>query len=885
MCVCVYVLYVCSSPTQFAFLFYTSCHVQSPASSLRCVSLRMPDAFHAACALIFCVLVSSFLVFWTTHGRPDRRPISVNLRPIPSEWTSIDTDWEYLRGDLGGPWEALRSTAHTQVHASKWEAVSLPHSFNALDAVNPDVPYYQGPGWYRRRLWLKNPYDNGRTVLRFLGAGQKTRLYVEDHFVGEHVGGYDEFEFDITDATQRLGDPRQVTVLVRCDNTRDLELMPSDLSDFNLYGGLYRPVHLVYRPSVYVAWPVVDCAVDEAGRDGVASFEVAVEDPGHERGRAVVKVEILDPSGAVVYNAEATVKAGQEVLRLRARVARPRLWSPEAPHLYAWNVTSVHGSGAQYERCGRLGFRHFRFERHGPFHLNGRRLLLRGTHRHEDHAGLAAAMPEALIREELSLMKAMGVNFIRLGHYQQHRHVLDLCDELGLLVWEEIPWCRGGLGGARHQAQGRRMLRRMIAQHRHHPSVILWGLGNEADWPGDARAFDKAAVRGFMAELNALAHELDPARKTATRRCAFCADIADVYSPSIWAGWYRGRYTDYKSVSQEEMEKVDHFLHVEWGASHHARRHSEDPDKALDTIRSGEADERAGDFLMTGGEARVSKDGDWTETYACNLIDWYLKEQETMPWLTGTAYWPFKDFSTPIRPDNPVPYVNQKGVVERDLTPKESFYVFQSYWTQEPMVRIYGHTWPVRWGQSDEPKMVKVYSNCDEVRLYLNGKPLGLRQRASQNFPAAGLRWVTTFSPGMNRLEAVGYRGGGAVVKDVVEFQYQSTLWSAPARLHLKLLSETEETATVEVYALDQEGVRCLDAKNVVAFALVGDGELIADLGTSTASRKVELYNGRAQIAMLNKGGRSVIGVTSRGLPSQFLTIGQVQGIEQSLPA
>ena len=281
----------------------------------------------------------------------------------------------------------------------------------------------------------------------------------------------------------------------------------------------------------------------------------------------------------------------------------------------------------------------------------------------------------------------MGVNFIRLAHYQQSRIVLNLCDSLGILVWEEIPWCRGGLGGEKYKAQARRMLTNMIEQHYNHPSVIIWGLGNENDWPGDFPEFDKENIRAFMKELNALAHHLDPSRKTAIRRCDFCKDIVDVYSPSIWAGWYRGIYTEYKQVTEEEFEKVNHFLHMEWGGDSHAGRHSENPDKALQQIKAaGAADERAGDASLFGGAARVSKDGDWSESYICNLFDWHLKEQETMPWLTGTAQWIFKDFSTPVRPDNPIPYVNQKGLVERDLTKKEGYYVFQSYWATKPMV-------------------------------------------------------------------------------------------------------------------------------------------------------------------------------------------------------
>ena len=133
------------------------------------------------------------------------------------------------------------------------------------------------------------------------------------------------------------------------------------------------------------------------------------------------------------------------------------------------------------------------------------------------------------------------------------------------------------------------MLANMIEQHYNHPSVILWGLGNENDWPGDQPDFDKEKIRAFMKELNDLAHYLDPSRKTCIRRCDFCKDIVDVYSPSIWAGWYRGIYTEYKQVTEDEFKKVDHFLHMEWGGDSHAGRHSENPDKALQNVKASGA--------------------------------------------------------------------------------------------------------------------------------------------------------------------------------------------------------------------------------------------------------------------------------------------------------
>ena len=177
-----------------------------------------------------------------------------------------------------------------------------------------------------------------------------------------------------------------------------------------------------------------------------------------------------------------------------------------------------------------------------------------------DHARYAAAEPDALIRTEMELIKAMGANFIRLGHYQQPKLVLDLCDELGLLVWEEVPWCRSGVGDEKWKNEARLMLANMIDQHFNDPSVLMWGLGDEDDWPGEYPGLDQAAIRSFMEEMNDLAHAMDSLRYTAIRRCEFARDIPDVYSPSIWAGWYSGVYTDYQSALEKGRESVKHFI-------------------------------------------------------------------------------------------------------------------------------------------------------------------------------------------------------------------------------------------------------------------------------------------------------------------------------------
>lgn len=790
----------------------------------------------------------------------------------------LNNNWEFLKQDLGGIWESVRPVGLGNPEAVPlWQKVNLPHCVNAEDAVDPDINYYQGPAWYRTQLKISNPYQKGRTLLHFEGAGQKTEVYVYTTKVGTHVGGYDEWTVDITDAVEAFKKTEtftrqfkgKVPVSIRTDNSRDLEMIPSDLSDFNVYGGIYRYLNLVYVPALSVDRMFAKASVDSLGKQGKLNVRTRLYNPLN-MGDATVQLKLVDPSGKIISKSERKLTTFSGDLDLwNITFKKPLLWTTDKPLQYTlkYEVVSAEGNFKGEEK---IGFRNINFVEKGPFKLNGKRLLLRGTHRHEDHAGLAAAMTEDLIRKEMVMMKEMGVNFIRLGHYQQSRIVLNLCDSLGILVWEEIPWCRGGLGGEVYKNQARTMLNNMIEQHYNHPSIIIWGLGNENDWPGDFPEFDKEKIRTFMKELNDTAHKLDNSRYTAIRRCDFCSDIVDVYSPSIWAGWYRGAYTDYKQASEDEFKKVKRFLHVEWGGDSHALRHSENPDKALSKIKTGgSADERAGDASLYGGAARISKDGDWSESYITNLIDWHLKEQENMPWLSGTAYWPFKDFSTPVRPDNPVPYMNQKGVVERDLTKKEAYYVFQSYWTKKPMVHIYGHTWPVRWGDEGEAKMVKVYSNGTEAEIFLNGKSFGSKKRNSQDYPAAGLRWNLPFVKGENLVKVIAKKGKETVV-DEVKFVYQTDKWAKPARMQLKKIAQTDDIATVEVKLFDNKGIQCLDAINWINFGLTGDGKLIDNLGTSSGSRKVQAYNGRAIISVNLNKGKSVVSVKSDGMPTVF---------------
>ncbi len=773
---------------------------------------------------------------------------------------------EFYQGSLGSIWEIWRGDKATD--NVNWTPVTLPHCFNARDSVDPDSRYYQGPGWYRTHLKVANPYPNGRTMLHFDGAGQKSQVFVGMKKVGEHLGGYDQWDVDITDA---VANESEVPLAALCDNSRDAESIPSDLSDFNRYGGLYRHVSLVYVPALSLKRVHIEPTL---GADGKASVKIRgrLYNPTELKDETELVVEVRDTSGKTIHSATQKITPWPGEKEINAfEISKPELWSPKAPTLYTCTVKlkSAQGEQAVTEK---FGVRSFEWVEHGPFKLNGERLLLRGTHYHEDHAGVAAAVPDDVVRQTLQAMKDMGANFVRLGHYQQAPLVLEMCDELGILAWEEIPWCRGGLGAERYQQQALDMQKAMIDQHYNHPSIILWGLGNENDWPGDFENFDKDAIHAFMTKLNSQSHELDPSRKTVIRRCDFCKDVPDVYSPSIWAGWYSGRYTEYRQSVEKGIKDTPYFFHAEFGGDSHARRHSEEPEKFLGAVATGQGTAEVGKaYKGSGGKARPSKDGDWSESYIINLFDWHLKEQETMTNLTGAAMWIFKDFATPLRPENPVPRVNQKGVVERDGTLKESYFVFQSYWADKPMIHIYGHTWPTRWGKAGEEKMVKVFSNCREVELFVNGVSVGVKQRNSQDFPAAGLRWSVKLNEGTNTLRAVGKSDGGEVTDEIVQ-SYQTAQWGKPAKLSLNEILRSNEVVTIEARVSDKDGVPCLDAANLIRFGVTGDGKLQDNLGTSTGSRAVQLYNGRAQIS-LQLTGDAAASVTSEGIKTAFLNL------------
>jgi len=267
-----------------------------------------------------------------------RLPISIALLTAfcnvsGAESSQVLSDgWEYHQGSLGSTWEIWRGDAASD--NVTWSPVTLPHCFNARDAVDPETRYYQGLGWYRKSLEIANPFPNGRTRLHFNGAGQSSEVFVGMEKVAAHLGGYDEWTVDITDAAAKFKTAKSVPLAVRCDNSRDAESIPSDLSDFNRYGGLYRHVTLHYVPAISLQRVHIEPVLTADGKATV-NVRARLFNPTDLTDETELNLEVADPSGKVIHRASVTLSPWSGNREIDSfEIAEPELWSPQSPALY-----------------------------------------------------------------------------------------------------------------------------------------------------------------------------------------------------------------------------------------------------------------------------------------------------------------------------------------------------------------------------------------------------------------------------------------------------------------------------------------------------------------------------------------------------------------------
>ncbi len=769
--------------------------------------------------------------------------------------TNIDSNWNYLENETPNITEAKNAT--------NWVTLNLPHSWNSLDATDNDPGYRRSASWYKKNLVITNIDANKLYKLYFEGSNITTKVYVNGKDVGGHIGGYIGFTLDITKFITE--GPNEV--LVRVDNSYNIEVIPSQKSDFIIYGGITRDVWLLSMSKNNIA--NIKVTTPQVSEKSASLNVVAAVKNSANPSQFTYIAQVTNPKGKIIATKKGNL-SGEETSIDFNNIKNPELWDINKPNLYTVSVSLLENGIEKDKIQDKVGFRWFEFKDNGPFFLNGKRVLIRGTHRHEEHAGVGAAMSNEQQRKDMESIKEMGANFVRLAHYPQDPEVYKACDELGLLVWDELPWCRGGIGNEVWQTNSKNMLVEMIHQNYNHPSIILWSLGNEMSWLPDFKDGDNTErMNVFLSELNDISHKLDPTRKTVIRKYEEGSKIVDVFSPSIWSGWYSGSFKSYKKAIDKYKLDYKHFIHAEYGGDSQVGRHSENPINGEGQIKS-EGWEEA---IVQTKVANIAQIGDWSENYIVDLFDWHLHISENDPTFVGNLQWSFKDFATPLRPEDDIPYMNQKGLVDRNGNPKDAYYVFKSYWSEKPFTYIESHTWIERQGPKNTPRILNVFSNCPKVEFFQNGISLGIKDRDITAYPACGLTWEVNFAEGKNTFVAIGISKDGSKVSDTIDVNYRFTKNGAADGLKLSAEKLKNGNYLVTAIAVDKNNLRCLDYEERVYFQCLSGGQTLKNQGTPTGSESIKMSNGKAAIEVIpNAIGDSIeMNILNQNFKGEYL--------------
>lgn len=562
---------------------------------------------------------------------------------------------------------------------SSGESVNLPHTWNGKDGQDGGNDYYRGTCYYYRAL-SKEECPGPVTYLEFEGANSSAEVFLNGKSVGKHDGGYSTFRVNITDVLEE-----ENQILVAVDNAPNDRVYPQ-MADFTFYGGLYRNVNLINVPTArfdldYFGSPAVKVTPVIDGNTATVTVETYTS---NAEGETVTY--IISDEGEKI--AEETLLTGKTY---EVKIENPHLWNGRKdPHLYT--LKAVLSSGD--EREVRFGIRSFKIDPEKGFILNGETYPLRGVSRHQDRPEIGNALLPEHHREDLNLIYELGATTIRLAHYQHNQFFYDLCDEMGFVLWAEIPYI------SQHMPTGRdntiSQMTELVAQNYNHPSIFVWGLSNEITMKGAA---DPDLVENHVI-LNDLCHKMDPTRLTTIAIVSMCSTdaeyikIPDVVSWNHYFGWYGGDV----SMNGPWMDKF----------------HVEHPDIPVGMSEYG--------CEALNWHTSDPQQGDYTEEYQAYYHEELIKQLFTRDYIWATHVWNMFDFAADARAEGGEDGMNHKGLVTFDRKyRKDSFYAYKAWLSDEPFVHICGKRYEKR---AEEVTKVTVYSNLPEVELYANGELL-----------------------------------------------------------------------------------------------------------------------------------------------------------------
>ena len=556
-------------------------------------------------------------------------------------------------------------------------ALDLPHTWNNIDGQDGGNDYRRGTCLYEKQF-SKPDFDieKQRVYLEFHGVNASAKVELNGKTVMTHDGGYSTFRSDITALLEK-----ENTMKVWVDNGVNDRVYPQK-ADFTFYGGIYRDVDLLVVNKNHFD-------LDYFGGNGIQITAKPVE--GYKKGEVTIKTftNCTEAVTVSIRDAEGREVCSGTGLEVHATIENVRLWNGlDDPYLYTAVATLASGD----EVSSRFGVRDFHYHAKTGFYLNGRSYPLRGVSRHQDRKGLGNAISKKEHLEDMDLICEVGANTIRLAHYQHDQYFYDLCDERGMVVWAEIPYI------SEHMPNGRAntisQMKELIVQNYNHASIVCWGVSNEIT----ISTKDKKDMLDNHRELNDLCHKMDPTRFTTLACYAMCgpfnpvAHITDTVSWNLYLGWYvPGLFLN--DLWMDFFHKVypDRCLgYSEYGCEGMPNLHSSHPHR-----------------------------GDHSEEYQAIYHEYMLKCFERHPWMWATHVWNMFDFAADARNQGGEPGMNHKGLITFDRkTKKDSFYLYKAYWSKDPFVHICSKRYVDR---TEDSITVKVYSNQNEVSLFVNG--------------------------------------------------------------------------------------------------------------------------------------------------------------------
>ena len=762
---------------------------------------------------------------------------------------SLDRGWKFAFGNAADPAKDFgcgteyfnyltkaNSIHNTGPYSMKfddsgWEPVDVPHDFVVRLPFSAEASHSHGyktvgwkypetsVGWYRRTFRLDS-LDRGKHVaITFDGIFRDSRVWVNGFYCGGEPSGYLSQTYDITDYANFGGEN---VVCVRADAT---------LEEGWFYegGGIYRHVWLTKTSPLHISQDGISISTTFRKGYSRALLNVRTDlfNASHDTVRGSVRYSVLDAEGRQIA---ATTDEGNPTRRLRflpmqtrrsafqyiIPIDNPQLLSPDTPYLYTLVAQVVSDGKVVDEKRERFGIRNVVFDKDRGLLLNGKPLKIKGVNMHQDHAGVGAAIPDALQAYRIRRLKQLGCNAYRSSHNPMSPAMLDVCDSLGMLVIDETR-----LAGI--NANETSALRRMIERDRNHPSVILWSAGNE-EWGIE---WDKKGER-IAATMRDYCHLYDPSRPMTFAT----SGGPTVEVPVDVAG--------YNYIMQNPVDE-------------HRRNY---PDR-----RCYGSEETTG--CGTRGVYFPDAEGRWMPALnrvmdqrdsTFNQIERGWRFYAERPWAAGCFFWTGFDYRGEPNPMKFPATGSQFGILDYCGFAKDEAEYLRAWWTDDTVLHILPH-WNLA-GHEGEEVSVWAYSNCDEVELFCNGKSLG-----RQTMPRYGhLEWTAVYRPG--RLKAVGYKAGRRVCQTVVATA------GAPAQIRAAadrtlLAADGADVAVVDITLHDRRGTLVPDANVPLTLSVegnasilgVGNGNPAMQAAEQPAERQakkfsVETFNGCAQVIL-----------------------------------